>query len=402
MSAEGHSSASPHVLIVGGGVAGLEAMMALRDLAGDRLALTLVSQDERFVDRPMTPAEPFGLAAVGTHQLPEIAAEFDARFVRSEVAAVAADAHRIRCADGRELDYDTLILAPGARMRSPFPGAITFGTPGSGSGLRDLLGRVRSGEGGTLAFVAPSATGWLLPLYELALMTAREFAASDVGGVVLRLITPEERPLALFGEGASDSVAGLLTAAGIEFTGGSACRVEDSQVVIGASDSVAVDRVVTLPLLGGPELGGVPASQAGGFIPVDEHGRVEGLADVYAAGDATDFPIKQGGLAAQQADAVAEHVASRHAAGLQPAPFRPVLRGTLLTGGQPRFLRTDLSSADPGAAGTWYPLWWPPTKVAGRYLPPYLFGAGEEGGLVQPTEGFLEVDIPLTSATLPG
>ena len=49
------------------------------------------------------------------------------------------------------------------------------------------------------------------------------------------------------------------------------------------------------------------------------------------------------------------------------------------------------------------PLWWPPTKVAGRYLPPYLFERGdEEEGLGGPPLGFIDVDIPLAAITLPG
>jgi sulfide:quinone oxidoreductase len=68
--------------------------------------------------------------------------------------------------------------------------------------------------------------------------------------------------------------------------------------------SVQVDAVVALPLVRGPRLAGVPADDLG-FIPVDSHGRARGLEDVYAAGDATHFPVKQGGLATQQADVVA-------------------------------------------------------------------------------------------------
>ena len=37
------------VLIAGGGVAGLEALLALRDLAGDRVELTLLSPETDFI-----------------------------------------------------------------------------------------------------------------------------------------------------------------------------------------------------------------------------------------------------------------------------------------------------------------------------------------------------------------
>ena len=63
--------------------------------------------------------------------------------------------------------------------------------------------------------------------------------------------------------------------------------------------------MIALPSLSGQRIDGVPQTRDG-FVPVDRHGRVDGLPDVYAAGDITRFPVKQGGLAAQQADAAAE------------------------------------------------------------------------------------------------
>lgn len=400
---QGASSEPGRVVIVGGGVAGLEALLALSALAGDRVTLTLVSRDTEFVDRPVTVAEPFGLRSPAHHPLAEIADELGADFVHATVAGVDAPGHRVSRGDGHDLDFDTLILAPGAQLRPPFDSAITFGLPGSGQAIKEMLDGLRRGEARNAAFVAPSEAGWLLPLYELALMTARELAESSDGEIRLRLVSPEDRPLALFGEPGSDTVSRLLDAAGIEFIGGTHATVQRGQMTLGAGqESLPAEYVVTLPLLGGPALAGMPAARPGHFIPVDEHGRVEGIADVYAAGDAVDFPVKQGGLAAQQADAVAEHVAARYGAQVEPAPFRPVLRGMLFTGGQPRFMRSDVPGADPDIPGSWYPLWWPPTKVAGRYLAPYLFRRDDVEGFVGRPEGFTDIDIPLTESTFPG
>lgn len=400
---EGNSFNSDQIVIVGGGVAGLEALIALRALIGDRLAVTLVSQDEWFVDLPLTVGEPFGLGSAARHPLPDIAAEFEAGFVHATVATVAAAEHRITCEGGANLDFDTLILAPGARARPAPANAIAFGTPGSARAVKDMLGRLRSGEVRSAAFVAPSTTGWLLPLYELALMTAREVARSKVEGVGLRLVTPEDRPLNLFGDQGSERVARLLAAAGIEFIGATCAKVRDGELALGATgESVAVDCVVTLPRLRGPGLVGVPTTQPDDFIPVDEYGRVKGLADVYAAGDAVDFPVKQGGLAAQQADGVAAHLAARHGARVDTEPFRPVLRGMLFTGGEPRFMRSEVPGADLDIQDAWYPLWWPPTKISGRYLAPYLFGRSDVEGFSGPPEGFIDIDVPLAAATLPG
>ena len=106
-------------------------------------------------------------------------------------------------------------------------------------------------------------------------------------------------------------MADLLAVAGVEFSGASHVEVGEQGIRLHPKGRwLRVERVVALPLVRRPELEGVPADPDSGFIPVDEHGRVEGLDDVYCAGDATNFPIKQGGLAAQQADAVAEQIAA--------------------------------------------------------------------------------------------
>jgi hypothetical protein len=53
-------SCAPQVLIAGGGVAGLETLLALRTLAGDRVDITLVTPELRFVNRSMAVTRPFG------------------------------------------------------------------------------------------------------------------------------------------------------------------------------------------------------------------------------------------------------------------------------------------------------------------------------------------------------
>ena len=108
---------------------------------------------------------------------------------------------------------------------------------------------------------------------------------------------------------------------------------------------------------------------------------------VFAAGDATAFPIKQGGLAAQQADAVAEVIACAVGADVHPPPFRPILRGTVLTGAAARYLRADISggAGDDSTIST-EALWWPPNKLCGRYLAPYLSGQVDDAADVMPQD----------------
>jgi sulfide:quinone oxidoreductase len=373
MTRDSASSPVADVVIVGGSVAGLEALLALRALAGDRVRLTLVAPDPDFVDRPMTVLEPFGYRQARRHPLAAIASSFDATLVRAAVTELRATDRRVLLLGGGALDYDKLVLAPGARSMPAFDHAITFGEPSSGEATRELVGRLERGDVRRVAFIAPTSVGWTLPLYELALLTARTARQSEVDAEIV-LVSREERPLAVFGTQPSAMAGHWLRASDIEFIGATAADVRPGLVTLQPGGrELPVDGVVALPLVRGPRLEGVPADDFG-FIPIDSHCRVRGLEDVYAAGDATDFPVKQGGLAAQQADAVAAHIAAGLGAAVKPAPFTPVLRGMLFSGGDPQFLRTrELADADEGTASL-APLWWPPTKIAGGYLAPFLLG----------------------------
>ncbi len=208
-------------------------------------------------------------------------------------------------------------------------------------------------------------------------MTADEIWGMSLPEVDLHFVTPEEEPLEIFGPEASSAVTELLDAAGITLHRRVHATVRrGGHIDIGSGDGLRVDQVIALPILGGPRLQGLPTN-ANGFIPVDDHGRVIGVDGVYGAGDATDHPVKQGGLACQQADAVAHHVAAAAGAPVEARPYAPVLRGRLLTGNSDRFIRKTEKSLPSEAATT--PLWWPPTQVSGRYLTPYL----EAQGLVE-------------------
>lgn len=79
--------------------------------------------------------------------------------------------------------------------------------------------------------------------------------------------------------------------------------------------------MVALPRLLGPGLSGLPAD-GGGFLPVDEYGPVRGVDRVWTAGDATDVPIKQGGVAAQLADVGAGSIAERRVLPCSPRRLR--------------------------------------------------------------------------------
>ena len=375
----------PRVVIVGGGVAALEALIALRELAGDRVRVTLLAPEPDFVYRPLAVAEPFCLGHATHHPLAEIVSDFGAELVRGTLADVDPVRRSVTTGDRVTLPFDSLLVAVGARSLPVYRHAITFGADGAPEALAGLLADLQEGYAHRVAFVVPSGLTWSLPLYELAIITARHVWGAGIDDVHLTFVTPEDRPLELFGPEASAMVADLLAAERIEFVGSVAADVVHNGVDAGGRH-FDVDRILTLPVPVGPAIAGLPDT-ADGFIPVDEHGLVEGLEGVYAAGDATDSPIKQGGLAGQQAVAAAEAIAARHGADIDPQPYRPVLRGMLLTSGRGRWLRGPGGDTPADAHAATHALWWPPTKIATRYLAPYLMGRDDAQSLrSQPSE----------------
>jgi sulfide:quinone oxidoreductase len=232
---------------------------------------------------------------------------------------------------------------------------------------------MESGTVERVAFAIPAGIVWPLPLYELALLTAAHLEARRVVDVELVFVTPEEEPLAVFGSRASEAVRTLLAERGIGFCGRTYPVAFEGQCLVTAvGEDIDADEVVSLPRLRGVAIEGIPHGRDG-FVKVDRHGRVLGEDAIYAAGDITSFPIKQGGLAAQQAVAAAETIAAAAGAPVTPTPFQPILRGMLLTGAIPRYLRAaPAGTAEPEVDVE--PLWWPPTKIAARHLSPYLAG----------------------------
>lgn len=381
------------VLIAGGGVAGLETLLALRALAGDLVDLELLALEPKFWYRPLSVAEPFDAGRALHLELAEIAESAAARFTLGQLASVDTDASLARTGHGAEIDYDVLVIACGAVPRPALAGALTFRGPADSDAFRQLLADAESGRVGSIAFVLPTPVVWPLPLYELALLTATKLEEHDKQ-VELTLVTPEAAPLSLFGQAASDAVRALLRDHGIRLrTDSYATRFEAGRLELVPETMLVAERVVALPRLEGSQILGIP-QDADGFIATDSSGLVSGLTNVYAAGDITEFPIKQGGIAAQQADAVAEVIAAQAGAAVQPHPFQPVLRGLLLTGGAARYLRSK-PHGDTTTVST-EPLWWPPNKIVGRYLAPFL---ARHGGLeIQPPAdqtGAVEIEIDL-------
>jgi sulfide:quinone oxidoreductase len=358
----------PRVVIAGAGIAALEAVLALRPLVGERVEIELIAPDRELVYAPMTVAEPFERRPAPTFDLAEIASDLRVSQRHESVVAVEGVRRRVATSSGETIPYDALVLALGARRDTWLRGAIGFGGRGDAEPLRELLALLDSGQARRVAFAAPPGERWSLPLYELALLTAAHLRERGINPRVT-VVTPEETPIAAFGPLCSDAVVTLLAARGID------CWCESypaffsrPRLQVVPDGMLFVDAVVALARLEGRPIRGVPHDQRG-FIPIDGFCRVPGLDAVYAAGDGTTGALKQGGVAAQQADTVATHIASALGAPIEPQPCRPTLRGMLLTGDAPLYLQLHPDGASQVATE---PPWSPPAKVAGRYLAPYL------------------------------
>jgi sulfide:quinone oxidoreductase len=395
------------IVIAGGGVAAVECALALHDLAGDRVHLTIIAPEPDFELRPMRTAEPFSRGHVRRHPLDDLAAHVGAELITDSVVRVDADRHTLLRAGQHTVAYDALVLAVGAQHRTAFRTALTFTGDCSTLSFNGLLADIDEGYAHTVSFIVPPGTTWPLPLYELALMTAHEAWSMGIEDVKLQLVSPEHAPLALFGAEASAAVAALLQKAQISFRGHCYTRQGSDGRPEAVPDITPLDsqRFVALPTIEGSPIDGVPADERG-FIAVDEHGRVPTLSDVYAAGDATTYPIKQGGLACQQADAVAEVLAAAAGTNVKPAPFRPVLRGRLLAGRGAAYLEHSLH----GGAGDTPPremrLWSVAHKIDGKYLSPWL--AALETGEIPTTvpadhtgDIIIDVELPAAAGTEP-
>jgi sulfide:quinone oxidoreductase len=390
----------PRVVIAGGGVAAIETLLALRDLAGDLMEIEIVAPEREFVYRPLAVAGPFDLGEPPRYDLGEIAREHDATHHRDAIVSVKPAQHIAMTRSGGGVLFDILVLASGADPQEAIPGALTYRGVEDREALRSLIDEFALDRGkGTIVFAVPSGTTWPLPIYELALITAARLQAGDSRASV-KIVTPEEAPLALFGRRASEAVAALLAARGIEvMTSTHPVALAHGALSVVPEGRIPATEIVALPALRGRAPEGI-AQNAAGFIPVDSHGLVEGAANVYAAGDITAGSIKQGGIATQQADSVAAAIAARLGAPVEPKPFKPTLRGMLLTGDGARFMRSEVTGGQGEASEvSTQMLWWPQGKIAGRYLSRYLASDAHPVEPQRPlTADAIPVDLELASS----
>ncbi len=375
------------VLIAGGGVAALEALLALRALTEGDVEVTLLNPEPEFLYRPMLVVEPFSPELAERRDLALIAAEQRARFVPAALDEVDPERRIATTSEGQEIPFHFALIATGARTVPALRGVHTLWTVPTPTPIDNILDR--AGERGGLDLIVPPGVTWTLPIYEYALMAGRRLMERREH-TPIRIVTPEPAPLAIFGPAASEAVSEVLDRRAISVVPDSEVRQDsDGAIHVKGTDLELGRYPVALPVMEGHAHPGLPADELG-FLPIDRHARVRGTEAIYAAGDGTDFPIKQGGIATQQADAAAEAIAAGLGADIDPQPFEPVLRGRLLTDHDPiNMLSAEGEEGEVGADA----LWWPPHKISGKHLAPWMAGAGI--GAQPPPERSIEVEAAL-------
>ncbi len=391
------------VVVVGGGIAGMEVLFTLRQRLGDRVDLTLVADRPEFVFRPNTVYVPFGGAEDDLRlpiAPPTARRGIEVRYGRADW--VETRPQLLVLTNGDTIAYDYLVIATGAAPSTEeVPGLAAHALlVWSLEQMREIgreFKRVRAAavEGWRqhVLFLVPEGNLCPSPVYELAFMFETWLRRNRVRDLVtVTFATAESTFLQAFGTGLHHVVSGEFAERGvIARTGARAVRVEERRACFGDGTAHAFDLLVSAaPQRGAVDYEGLAADDRGFLLTEPETRRVIGTDNVYAPGDAGDFPIKLGFLSLLQADAVADDIAARIDPGAveRARRFDPVGMCVLemfddalftqvpltLTGNAPRPTRPGRDAAGAALVGI-SPIWRLGRKAIGIYLP-QAFRAG--------------------------
>ena len=417
------SHQKPKVVVLGGGFGGLEFAFSLRRSLEDHVDLTVVSDQDHFLFKPNTIYVPFGLD-FRKLQLPLAPALRSKRigFIQGRVRETDP-VQKVIYTENHKLNYDFLAIATGAGMRAAeVPGlqeyAHTIWTPenmiGLGEAFFHLSNDARHGRERVVLFLVPPNNKCAGPLYEIVLMLDTWLRRNGTRDrVSITWSTYEESYVQAFGPRLDEVVSCEFDRRGIAgYRGYAVKNVEEKRVIYRNGRELAFDLLVSFPpYVASPPFPGLPADERG-FIHVDAATRqVAGHPEVYAVGDAGDFPVKQAFLAFLQADAAAEHLASRILEKKFTVPFDPVSMCVMEQLDQATFAQVPLRltgrpekpvEVRPEANGSYRvgtsPLWRLGKKLLGVYLP-WRFKAGNPFHAGLPWRG-MEIGLKVMSSLL--
>ena len=364
------------VVICGGGIAAVEGLLRLRRLLGDAAHVDLIAPNDELVYRPLAVREPFAWGPPRRYPLRRIAADGGAEWIKDTLGWVERGARVVHTGEGRRVKYDALLIAVGAKQGDPYDHVGTFHDAEADAVYHGVVQDIEGGFSRSVAFIQPVGPVWPLPLYELALMTAERAHSMGITDLELSLVTPEVRPLAIFGPSASNAVAELLRRAGITVFCSALAQVPAKRQLLVQPQGLELhpERIIAMPTIHGPAIRGIAGAGAHGFVPIDQRCCVPGTdGRVFAAGDVAAFPVKHGGLGAQMADTAADSIAALGGADVTPKAFHPLVRGMVLTGADPLYLSARIVGADGFESEVFdSPPWPSEQKVVAEELGPYL------------------------------
>jgi NADH:ubiquinone reductase (H+-translocating) len=344
--------ARPHVVIIGGGFAGLNAAKALNDLP---VSVTLVDQHNHHVFQPLLYQVAMAALSPGDIASPIrwiLRRQRNVEVLLAEVRAIDRASKQLILAggeagDGERLSYDYLIVASGAthayfghdEWRATAPGLKTL------EDALDIRRRVllafEHAERETdprrrerlLTFVVigggPTGVEMAGALAEISRQSlARDFRHIDPSSARIIMIEAGPSVLSTFPEPLREAARADLTRLGVDVrTGAAVTGVTPGAIAVG-SEIIAAETVIWAA--------GVAASPLGATlgVPVDRAGRVLVEPDLTVPGSRTVFVI--GDLAAlagadgkplpgvaQVAIQMGKHAARNVLRGIEQQPYRP-------------------------------------------------------------------------------
>jgi sulfide:quinone oxidoreductase len=417
------AQAQPRIVVIGGGFGGLESAFFLRMQLQDRARITLVSDQDHFLFKPNTIYIPFGLPVDKlTIPLEKPTRRRHIAFVQSHIREIDPIARTVS-GDGVRLPYDFLVIATGSGMRpQEIPGlaeyAETIWTPADMLRLRaaygNLLADVQEGKRRRVLFLVPPNNKCAGPLYEMVFMLdtwLRRQGAREM--VDLTWSTYEAGYIQAFGPRLNEAVTKEFEKRGITgYKSYAVEKVEQGGVAYRNGQSLSYDLLVSFP----PYVASTPFPQLPsddrGFIQTDPVSRqVVGHPEIYVAGDAGDFPVKQAFLAFLQADAVAAHLTSQVLGTAPEVDFEPTSMCVMEQFDKATFAQVPLRvtgnperpvEVRPDANGSYRVgssvFWRPGKKLLGVYLP-WRFGAGNPFHAGLPWKG-MEAGLKVMSRVL--